>query len=318
MLKAIPKGMSPSPFLEEEYYVAHNGTAFARMNLFPTTHNGHLLFIPHDIDKQTPFQMDRQELLDTAKLMKQAIGVLKNSLPPDKRPEGYTIGWNIGLAGGQSIAHSHAHIFGRKKNDNVGAEKPTRGGIVNVLPTNDAFYKSAHALEELSRDKILMENELAIAIPSPHPIIENHVLVLPKREIKSYHDLTAEEIAAMIMLSKKWLQEKHGLDIENPGGDKGANIGWNVGETAGQTYNDSSALEVIPRVLGDVEKARGGIAKIIPPADAAYYRGEKTGVKRGADGGFVTGDLEQERVEHYALLVNKMRFVWPRRPGLQL
>lgn len=320
MTKAIPEGMSASPFLEEDYMVAKRNTSFVRMNVFPSTHNGHLLFIPNDTDVQSPFQASQQELEDTATLMKQAApSVLKNTLAPENRPEGYTIGWNIGLAGGQSIAHSHAHIIGRKKGDNIaedGTRTNVRGGIINVLPTTDPFYTSEHPLEELNRDNVLLENNLAIVIPSPHPVVKNHVLVLPKRDVAHYHDLTAQEMAAMVTLSKEWLVKSHGVEIDNPGGDKGADIGWNVGEAAGQTYTSSAALEVVPRTLGDVAQARGGIAKIIPPADAAYYRGDKTGVKHDAGSGkHVTTDLEESRDAYYRDLIARARSVWPKQQG---
>lgn len=313
----VPEGMSPSPFLEEEYMVAKSDAAFVRLNVFPATHNGHLLFIPNDTNAQTPFQMSEQELKEVFELMKQAPKAIERSLPEANQPEGYTIGWNVGLAGGQSIAHAHAHIYGRKEGDGVaedGSKVEVRGGIVQVLHPTDTFYHGStdQTLEPLRRDKILMENDLAVVVPSPHPVTDQHVLVLPKRDVQSYHDLSTEEQVQMVLLAKQWLQEKHGLDAELAGGEKGADIGWNVGKSAGQVYTSSAAMEVVPRTLGDVEHARGGIAKIKPPADEAYYRGEKTGVSVGNDGQTGTADLEEERELYYKDLVEKTRNYWPK------
>lgn len=47
-----------------------------------------------------------------------------------RRPDGYNIGINIGVAGGQGIAHVHLHVIPRYQGD---VPNP-RGGIRNLFP----------------------------------------------------------------------------------------------------------------------------------------------------------------------------------------
>lgn len=322
----IPKGMKPSPFLDDKKYIAKASKySFARVNPFPTVMNGHLLICPNDISKVTPFHMTEKELQDCAKLIQESLGVIRISQPIEKRAQGFTIGWNILPAGGQSIAHSHAHIIPRKEGDNItadGREVPIRGGIARVLPLQDSFYNEIERIlriEEID-SKIISENELSKALIPPYPITKNHFIILPKRDVIDFEELTAEEITSMVLLSKSLLKEFHGLDAENSS-DRGlgANIGWNLDEVSGQIYNSSAVLDVIPRTFGDVEKARGGIAKIIPQAATDYYAGKQSGVKI-LQGKAVTNQAElgDERNRYFSELTARMQRLWPKSLGVSI
>ena len=91
-----------------------------------------------------------------------------------------------------------------------------------------------------SPEKILFENELAVAIPDKYPVRQGHTLVIPKRHVPSFFDLTEEEVVACFDLIKK---TKSGLDEENVSG--GYKIGINIGRPSGQTVMHAH-IHVVP------------------------------------------------------------------------
>lgn len=58
---------------------------------------------------QTPFDLSNEEWIDTQKMLLEIKEYLDNKYKPD----GYNLGWNVGKAGGQNIAHAHFHIIPR-------------------------------------------------------------------------------------------------------------------------------------------------------------------------------------------------------------
>ena len=90
------------------------------------------------------------------------------------------------------------------------------------------------------------------------PVSKGHVLIIPKRHVADYFDLTDEEIMAMQHMMK---EIKGRLDEEfSP---DGYNVGINVNEAAGQTVFHVH-MHLIPRYRGDVENPRGGVRGVIP------------------------------------------------------
>ncbi len=108
-------------------------------------------------------------------------------------------------------------------------------------------------------DKKLLETKNAIVISDKFPVTKNHSLIIPKRHVESYFDLTPEEYAdcmVLIKTSKKTLCE---LDKTI----SGFNIGVNDGADAGQTISHCH-IHLIPRRKGDVKEPAGGVRHIIP------------------------------------------------------
>lgn len=66
------------------------------------------LIIPKN-HTQTVFDLSVKEWKDTRDLMQKA----KRLLDEKYAPEGYSVGWNTGEVGGQSIPHAHLHIIPR-------------------------------------------------------------------------------------------------------------------------------------------------------------------------------------------------------------
>jgi diadenosine tetraphosphate (Ap4A) HIT family hydrolase len=91
-----------------------------------------------------------------------------------------------------------------------------------------------------SNDKVMFENELAVAIPDRYPVRPGHSLVMPRRHTASFFDLTSEEVAACFDLIKKI---KGMLDDRYSAG--GYKIGINVGRSSGQTVMHAH-IHVVP------------------------------------------------------------------------
>lgn len=108
------------------------------------------------------------------------------------------------------------------------------------------------------KDEIVCETELSISILDRYPVSVGHTLVIPKRHVKNYFDLTQDEVVdlwSMVNNVKESLDYMYKPD--------GYNIGINVGEVAGQTIPHCH-IHVIPRYNGDVEDPQGGIRGCIP------------------------------------------------------
>ncbi len=56
-----------------------------------------------------PFELSREEWEAVHDLLVSAKHVIDDRWMPD----GYTIGWNVGVAGGQAVPHAHLHVIPR-------------------------------------------------------------------------------------------------------------------------------------------------------------------------------------------------------------
>ena len=90
------------------------------------------------------------------------------------------------------------------------------------------------------------------------PVSPGHALIIPKRHVASYFDLSVQEREAMTQMM---------LDVKQKLDDRfhpdGYNIGINVGEYAGQSIFHCH-MHLIPRYKGDVENPKGGVRGVIP------------------------------------------------------
>jgi diadenosine tetraphosphate (Ap4A) HIT family hydrolase len=102
-----------------------------------------------------------------------------------------------------------------------------------------------------------------IIIRDGYPITPGHTLVIPRRHVDSFFNLTAGERVDLLGLLD---QAKAGIDKEFK--PDTYNIAINDGPAAGQTVPHLH-IHLIPRYTGDVPDARGGVRWIIP--DKADY-----------------------------------------------
>ena len=106
--------------------------------------------------------------------------------------------------------------------------------------------------------EILATHELAVAVSDSFPLTRGHALVVPRRHVASFFELTAEERQAMLDLlerAKAVIDSKYAPDAYN--------IGVNDGAAAGQTVMHVH-MHLIPRYKGDADDPRGGVRWIFP------------------------------------------------------
>ena len=98
-----------------------------------------------------------------------------------------------------------------------------------------------------------------VVIRDLFPVANLHTLIIPKRHVASYFDLTDDELREAHHLLNVQRQE-----ILKPDSTvSGFNIGINVGSDAGQTVFHCH-VHLIPRRKGDVDNPRGGVRGVIP------------------------------------------------------
>ena len=112
------------------------------------------------------------------------------------------------------------------------------------------------------------ENKLAYASYDSYPVSEHHCLIIPKRHIKDFFELTNEELIACNDLIKKVKNEILNKDRTV----RGFNIGTNAGKISGQSILHCH-FHLIPRREGDVENPQGGVRSVIP--NRQYYKRKK-------------------------------------------
>ncbi|MDC0951118.1 HIT family protein [Candidatus Pelagibacter sp.] len=106
---------------------------------------------------------------------------------------------------------------------------------------------------------IVHENDLAYASYDSYPVSEFHCLIIPKRHVIDYFELTDEELVACNDLIKV-IKEEILIKDKNV---KAFNIGTNAGKIAGQSIMHCH-IHLIPRREGDVENPQGGVRSVIP------------------------------------------------------
>jgi diadenosine tetraphosphate (Ap4A) HIT family hydrolase len=111
---------------------------------------------------------------------------------------------------------------------------------------------------------VTLTNELAYSARDTYAVSPGHSVVIPKRHVASFFDLTPDEVTACMELIK---EEKRLIDAEFK--PDGYNIGVNVGPAAGQSIYHVH-IHIIPRYQGDVENPQGGVRHVIPKK--AYYK----------------------------------------------
>lgn len=110
----------------------------------------------------------------------------------------------------------------------------------------------------LPQARIVMANDLAIAIRDSFPVSPGHMLIIPKRHIATFFDTSDEERLSMFELLDR---AKRSLDTELQ--PAAYNIGVNDGPAAGQTIPHLH-VHLIPRYMGDDDDPRGGVRWIFP------------------------------------------------------
>ena len=112
---------------------------------------------------------------------------------------------------------------------------------------------------KIRKEELQFENNLAFSSKDSFPVSKYHSLIIPKRHVENYFDLTKEEVLACNELILKTKQNI----LEHDPSIKGFNIGTNAGKVAGQSIMHCH-IHLIPRREGDVEDPQGGVRSVIP------------------------------------------------------
>jgi diadenosine tetraphosphate (Ap4A) HIT family hydrolase len=114
-------------------------------------------------------------------------------------------------------------------------------------------------------DQVLIEDELAYVRYDNNSLSKGHVLVVPRRHVASFFDMTAREKAAVIALL-----DRAKAHIEAEFHPDGYNIGVNIGRAGGQSRMHVH-VHLIPRYTGDVADPSGGIRCVLSKRAASSH-----------------------------------------------
>ena len=105
---------------------------------------------------------------------------------------------------------------------------------------------------------VVHENDLAYASYDTYPVSKHHCLIIPKRHVKDYFELSNKELIACNDLIK--IIRKEIIYKDNT--VKAFNIGTNIGKISGQSIMHCH-IHLIPRRDGDVKNPQGGVRGVI-------------------------------------------------------
>jgi len=126
--------------------------------------------------------------------------------------------------------------------------------VKDAAPTSDAcpFCEFPQVSEPMA------QNGTFYAKYDTYPVSAGHVLLIPRRHIASFFEMSKKErddFFDLLLRVREAIQEGFKPD--------GFNIGVNIGLAAGQTVMHLH-VHLIPRYFGDVEHPQGGVRRIIP------------------------------------------------------
>lgn len=107
--------------------------------------------------------------------------------------------------------------------------------------------------------RVFLSNDLGFAFWDAFPVTGMHALVIPRRHVRDFFSLSADELLScneLLRQAREWICARDSLV-------DGFNIGANAGEVAGQTIFHCH-IHLIPRRPGDVPDPRGGVRHVIP------------------------------------------------------
>ena len=111
----------------------------------------------------------------------------------------------------------------------------------------------------IEKSRIIMEEENFYIIRDGFPVTDLHTLIISKRHIQSFFELTDSEISSYTKILNKCRFDL----LDQDSSISGFNVGFNDGVDAGQTIMHCH-VHIIPRRSGDVINPRGGIRGVIP------------------------------------------------------
>ena len=116
-------------------------------------------------------------------------------------------------------------------------------------------------------DRITQDCEHGFVIRDGFPVSPGHTLIIPRRHVASFFEITNAERADLMSLLAVARDE-----LERQFQPAGYNIGINDGTAAGQTVPHLH-IHLIPRYSGDAADPRGGVRWVLPDKAAYWDKG---------------------------------------------
>jgi diadenosine tetraphosphate (Ap4A) HIT family hydrolase len=110
----------------------------------------------------------------------------------------------------------------------------------------------------LPADRQVLANDRAVAIRDGFPVSSGHTLIILRRHLGSFFEVTEAERADLMALLATARD-----DLDRQLRPAGYNIGINDGAAAGQTVPHLH-IHLIPRYEGDRDDPRGGVRWVLP------------------------------------------------------
>jgi len=111
----------------------------------------------------------------------------------------------------------------------------------------------------LPPDRVLDAEGPLLAVADGFPVSAGHTLLIPRRHVESFFDLTPDEWSAVLVLARRRAAALRAADPSV----SGFNLGINGGADAGQSVFHVH-VHLIPRRRGDHPRPRGGVRAVIP------------------------------------------------------
>ena len=99
-----------------------------------------------------------------------------------------------------------------------------------------------------SKQEWLIESEYCFVFNNQFPVLKGHVLVVPKREIEKFEELSMDEWLDIQMLINQYIKDISAV---------GFNIGYNAGKIAGQSVAHLH-FHIFPHFEGSPGMPKGG------------------------------------------------------------
>lgn len=100
--------------------------------------------------------------------------------------------------------------------------------------------------DELNKNqRVVLENDLCFALLTNIPITPGHTLIIPKREVANFDELSIDEVVSM---QAALAEIKRRLSTAL--GAEGFNFAWNQGQEYGQSV-EHLHIHVVPRTKND-------------------------------------------------------------------
>jgi diadenosine tetraphosphate (Ap4A) HIT family hydrolase len=116
------------------------------------------------------------------------------------------------------------------------------------------------AFGTIEPDRLLAIDDLFAVIQDKFPVSPGHTLIIARRPVTRYHELTTAEKARLLVWID-WTQQELASSLKPS--PEAYNLGINDGPAAGQTIPQFH-FHIIPRYVGDTPDPRGGIRNIFP------------------------------------------------------